>query len=74
MPYRYDPGELGTQEVEIAITHCGICHSDLHLISNDWGVSQLDVYKRQLHAPGAPLALAAGVRLPPKANPLAHSK
>ena len=27
-------------EVEIAITHCGICHSDLHLIANDWGISQ----------------------------------
>ena len=40
MPYRYDPGKLGPQEVEIAITHCGICHSDLHLISNDWGISQ----------------------------------
>jgi uncharacterized zinc-type alcohol dehydrogenase-like protein len=39
-PFRYDPGELGPQEVEIAITHCGICHSDLHLISNDWGISQ----------------------------------
>jgi alcohol/geraniol dehydrogenase (NADP+) len=26
--------------VEIGITHCGICHSDLHLISNDWGMSQ----------------------------------
>jgi len=40
LPYRYDPGQLGPQEVEIAITHCGICHSDLHLISNDWGISQ----------------------------------
>src|SRR5580704_15090622 len=39
LPYRYDPGKLGAQEVEIAITHCGICHSDLHLISNDWGIS-----------------------------------
>jgi uncharacterized zinc-type alcohol dehydrogenase-like protein len=38
--FRYDPGELGKQEVEIGITHCGICHSDLHLISNDWGISQ----------------------------------
>jgi uncharacterized zinc-type alcohol dehydrogenase-like protein len=26
--------------VEIAISHCGICHSDLHLIANDWGISQ----------------------------------
>lgn len=40
LPFRYDPGELGVQEVEIGITHCGICHSDLHLISNDWGISQ----------------------------------
>jgi alcohol/geraniol dehydrogenase (NADP+) len=40
LPFRYDPGELGLQEVEIGITHCGICHSDLHLISNDWGMSQ----------------------------------
>jgi alcohol/geraniol dehydrogenase (NADP+) len=40
LSFRYEPGELGVQEVEIGITHCGICHSDLHLISNDWGISQ----------------------------------
>ena len=40
MPFRYDPGTLGPLEVEIGITHCGICHSDLHLIANDWGISQ----------------------------------
>jgi uncharacterized zinc-type alcohol dehydrogenase-like protein len=40
LPFRYDPGDLGTHEVEIGITHCGICRSDLHLISNDWGMSQ----------------------------------
>lgn len=40
LPFRYDPGKLGAHEVEIAITHCGICHSDLHLIANDWGFSQ----------------------------------
>jgi uncharacterized zinc-type alcohol dehydrogenase-like protein len=40
LPFRYDPGDLGLQEVEIAVTHCGICHSDIHLISNDWGISQ----------------------------------
>ena len=39
LPFHYEPGKLGSQEVEIAITHCGICHSDLHLISNDWGIS-----------------------------------
>ena len=40
LPFHYDPGKLGAHEVEIAITHCGICHSDLHLIANDWGISQ----------------------------------
>jgi uncharacterized zinc-type alcohol dehydrogenase-like protein len=40
LPYHYDPGKLRSHDVEIAISHCGICHSDLHLISNDWGISQ----------------------------------
>jgi uncharacterized zinc-type alcohol dehydrogenase-like protein len=40
LSFKYDPGKLGLHEVEIAITHCGICHSDLHLIANDWGISQ----------------------------------
>ena len=40
LSFRYDPGKLSLHEVEIAITHCGICHSDLHLIANDWGISQ----------------------------------
>jgi alcohol/geraniol dehydrogenase (NADP+) len=40
LAFRYDPGELGPHEVEIAVTHCGVCHSDLHLISNDWSMSQ----------------------------------
>jgi alcohol/geraniol dehydrogenase (NADP+) len=40
LPLKYDPGKLGAHEVEIAITHCGVCHSDLHLIANDWGISQ----------------------------------
>lgn len=39
LPFRYDPGQLGLQEVEIAISHCGVCRSDIHLISNDWGTS-----------------------------------
>jgi uncharacterized zinc-type alcohol dehydrogenase-like protein len=26
-------------DVEIEVTHCGICHSDLHLINNDFGLS-----------------------------------
>lgn len=38
--YEYDPGELGVNEVEIAVDYCGICHSDLSMLDNDWGISQ----------------------------------
>jgi len=34
--FDYEPDVLGPHDVEIEITHCGICHSDLHLIDNDW--------------------------------------
>lgn len=38
--YKYDAGELRSNEVEVRISHCGVCHSDVHLIDNDWGVSR----------------------------------
>jgi uncharacterized zinc-type alcohol dehydrogenase-like protein len=40
LPYKFDPGELQANEVEIKISHCGVCHSDVHLIDNDWGFSK----------------------------------
>jgi uncharacterized zinc-type alcohol dehydrogenase-like protein len=40
LPFKYEAGELKPNEVEIEVTHCGICHSDLHLIDNDWGMTQ----------------------------------
>ena len=38
-PYSYDPGELGPGEVEIDIQYCGVCHSDLSMLKNDWQLS-----------------------------------
>ncbi|MEM8738546.1 MAG: NAD(P)-dependent alcohol dehydrogenase [Planctomycetota bacterium] len=35
--FEYDPGELGPDGVEIKVEHCGICHSDLSMLDNDWG-------------------------------------
>jgi len=40
LPYKYDPGALKADEVEVKISHCGVCHSDVHLIDNDWGISR----------------------------------
>jgi uncharacterized zinc-type alcohol dehydrogenase-like protein len=35
-----EPGPLGDEEVEVAVEHCGLCHSDLSVLNNEWGVSQ----------------------------------
>lgn len=39
-PFQYDPGPLGPHEVEIEVESCGICHSDLSMANNDWGMTQ----------------------------------
>jgi len=39
-PYEYDPGPLGGNTVEIDVEHCGICHSDLSMLDNEWGITQ----------------------------------
>jgi alcohol/geraniol dehydrogenase (NADP+) len=39
-PFEYDPGELGDEQVEIDVEYCGICHSDLSMVNNEWGISQ----------------------------------
>ncbi|TMW61719.1 hypothetical protein Poli38472_010782 [Pythium oligandrum] len=36
-PFQYQARPLGLEDVEIAISHCGICGSDLHTISGGWG-------------------------------------
>ncbi len=36
-PFEYDPGELGPEDVEIQVEYCGICHSDLSMVNNEWG-------------------------------------
>jgi uncharacterized zinc-type alcohol dehydrogenase-like protein len=38
--FSYEPKPLGPFDVEVSIDHCGICHSDVHLINNDWQISE----------------------------------
>ncbi len=38
-PFEYELGPLGADEVEIAVSHCGICHSDQNMRNNDWGMT-----------------------------------
>ena len=44
-PFEYEPSPLALEptQVEVAISHCGVCHTDLHLINNDWGITQYPI-------------------------------
>src|SRR4029077_8279563 len=35
-----DLGPLEMEEVEVAVEHTGVCHSDLSVLNNDWAFSQ----------------------------------
>lgn len=37
VPVRFTREDVRAGEVAIDITHCGVCHSDLHQVDNDWG-------------------------------------
>ena len=39
----FDLGELGPNEVDVRVTHCGICHTDVAMVDNEWGISQYPV-------------------------------
>lgn len=38
-PFEYDPGALDALDVEIDVAYCGICHSDLSMLNNEWGMT-----------------------------------
>ncbi|MBB5623215.1 putative zinc-type alcohol dehydrogenase-like protein [Pedobacter cryoconitis] len=35
-PWNFEHREVGPHDVQIEISYCGVCHSDLHQIKNDW--------------------------------------
>jgi uncharacterized zinc-type alcohol dehydrogenase-like protein len=38
--WEYEPAKLGRQDIEIQVTHNGLCHTDIHMRDNDWNVSK----------------------------------
>src|ERR1700704_3304904 len=38
-PFVFERREVGPHDVLIAITYCGICHSDIHQARDEWGDS-----------------------------------
>ncbi|MGC6388873.1 NADPH-dependent aldehyde reductase Ahr [Ewingella sp. S1.OA.A_B6] len=41
--YEYDAADLNADEVEVEVEYCGVCHSDLSMIDNEWGMSTYPV-------------------------------
>jgi uncharacterized zinc-type alcohol dehydrogenase-like protein len=39
----FDPGELGAEQAEVAVEYCGICHSDVSMLDNDWGMTKYPI-------------------------------
>ncbi|MEP6927978.1 MAG: NAD(P)-dependent alcohol dehydrogenase [Ginsengibacter sp.] len=38
-PYNFERRDPGPHDVEIEILYCGVCHTDIHFVNNDWGMS-----------------------------------
>lgn len=38
-PFAFDRREPGPHDVQIDILYCGVCHSDIHQVRNEWGNS-----------------------------------
>lgn len=64
-----DLGPIGDEEVEVQVEHCGLCHSDLSVLNNDWGLSQFpavlghEVVGRVTSVGGAAKGLKVGQRV-----------
>jgi len=39
-PYEYELGPLTSNDIDIQVEHCGVCHTDLSLRDNAWGITE----------------------------------
>ena len=42
-PFSFDRRALRPDDVAIEIDYCGVCHTDIHFVQNDWGMTQYPV-------------------------------
>src|ERR1700674_1588644 len=38
-PFSFQRRDVGPHDVQIEILYCGVCHSDIHQVRDDWGGS-----------------------------------
>lgn len=39
VPYSFERRDPGPKDVQIEILYCGVCHTDIHQVRNEWGMS-----------------------------------
>ena len=44
-----DLGPLGAEDVEVAVEHCGVCHSDLSVLNNARSMRLLPISNLEKH-------------------------
>lgn len=42
-PYNFSRRVTGEKDVQFKVLYCGICHTDLHQIKNDWGITKYPI-------------------------------
>lgn len=42
-PWKYEERQPRPDDVSIEILYCGVCHSDIHFVENDWGFTSYPV-------------------------------
>lgn len=38
-PFIYESPKLGVHDVHVSVTHCGVCHTDIHAIDDYYGIT-----------------------------------
>ncbi|MCG2611903.1 NAD(P)-dependent alcohol dehydrogenase [Flavobacterium sp. SM15] len=41
--FTYELPDLGNEQLDIKVTYCGVCHSDLSMVNNEWGMTQYPI-------------------------------
>ncbi|KAL8132743.1 hypothetical protein AgCh_008283 [Apium graveolens] len=47
-PFKFSRRATGENDVRFKVLYCGICHSDLRMIKNEWGFTQYPVVPWQV--------------------------
>ncbi|CAI9753223.1 unnamed protein product [Fraxinus pennsylvanica] len=42
-PFNFSRRATGERDVQVKVLYCGVCHTDLHMAKNEWGLTQFPI-------------------------------